>query len=212
MGDPIPGFSEPFSEPAPVVAQPPVPADVGYVEPELQSKAYELYLRGAQTEEQIAGNCGIPLPVLRDWVHRGKWSKRRKEIMQAAALYAESRFVDFTLTHKLPEARRQMALVEQFEKLIQEVVAGLDANDPRVVYKLAQATRAFSDVANTASRLLGITETPATELLDQTRHKDRLFPIGAVAIPVLLPDREVKDIVVESNPLENARGPDPLAP
>ena len=120
---------------------------------EARTASYVRYMQ-EETPQEIAAQVGIPVAVIRRWIIKDRWNDRLKAVRQQRLEEEQIALETFRGTNRLEEIQEQLKAGRSGRELVQQMLSegGLG---PGQIKQLADALRAFSDVA---ARAVGVGE------------------------------------------------------
>ena len=133
---------------------------------EQQATAYKLYLQGNLTIPDIAEQIHTPVATLKAWIKDGNWRERKDNLNDSVMTDVETELREKSGQVRFEFLDRQLQICRELENRILGILQK-KREDGKLAYlanrELATLSKAFKDVSERVSGLLGLDRKAATE-------------------------------------------------
>ena len=162
---------------------------------ELRRKAYILLVGQEKSIKDVAAEIAVPVNTVRQWVVRGHWNARLREMRDQREEEEAIALSIFRGENRIEEVKGQLAAGKRGREMVQEMLDDpTNRFDAGELKRLGEALAAFSGVA---ARAVGVGETVETR--DKKGEEEKSGRMRPPAV-VIITDRKEGVTVREASP------------
>jgi hypothetical protein len=147
--------------------------------PAERAKAYDLFLNRAMSLDDVAITMSIDRNALLGWAKQGKWTARKKAILEELNKSVEQKFQNWALDNKIKVAERQLEIGSSIEESIKDLLNKLKLDKKVSSTELMRLAKSLAEVSNVSARAVGLdSEGAGPAQVAQQNAKQPLIIIG----------------------------------